>query len=159
MKSVNELVSVLRKFTDSHNITIVEEENGEFYFAEDEKQIHLGAKEEAMTLEDVYKSFHEGCHSTMLITGREAKSYALEEVVADIAAAKVLSKLGVYITSVYQNVEDIRTIYLLQWENISYSTCWMDRVVKDSDLSVEEIFPMIDEEVSKIVQLIVKEEM
>lgn len=139
--------NVFEKFCTKYNITVVKENNGEYYFAPAENKIHLG-DEEIESLKNVYKMFHEASHATSNIDKRNISNYALEEVVADISASQILAKLfKVYDDWVYNS--EIQRLMIM---NISYSSCWAERVVADSQISIEDLLDSIKKTVNSVLK-------
>lgn len=139
--------NVFEKFCTKYNITVNKDNNGEYYFVPAENKIHLG-DEEIENLKNVYKMFHEASHATSNIDNRDISNYALEEVVADISASQILAKLfKVYDNWVYN--PDIQRLMIM---NISYSSCWAERVVNDSQISIEDLLNSVKETVNSVLE-------
>lgn len=144
-------ISVFDKYVTKHNIEVKYDNDNEFYFAPKENYIHLGV-EAIEDLKDLYKSFHEACHSTCNITNRDISNYAVEEITADMAAGKLLHSLGVFAQDFDPEVR--KEVYRLALTNVSYSSCWMKRIMDDKNMSANEIIGMVNKNIDEIVKTI-----
>lgn len=150
----------VKRYCLQNSIVLQLDNDGEFYFNRVSNSIHLGESEEKMTLSGVYKMFHECCHSTSIITNREVKNYALEEVVADLAAAKILSELGFYDFKNGGVTQIVQEAYRLAWLNLSYSSCWLSQILNSNKgkYTTQDILNKIRDELEKIFIILTKEQ-
>lgn len=160
MRDLTKFYNVFEEYVKQNNIKVVFENNDEFYFAPTENLVHLGIEsKEKITLKDLYKTFHAASHSTMNITKRDASNYAIEEVVADMCASKILNKLGIYQINDFNQFEDVNEIYRLMIMNVSYSACWFKRILDDNkDMTSADVFKKIEADIIKSLETIFKED-
>ena len=134
--------------------------NNEFYFVSSEKRIHFGNEEEKYNSFDLYRSFHELCHSTSLFTKRNTDNYAKEEVIADLSAGQIMLKLGMYNLNnnpILANNQR-KEIYALIWKHISYSGSWATAFLRDNPtFTFEDLKNEVNDEILKVVELLKKE--
>ena len=152
---------VLVAYCTKNKIGLVKEDDNEFYFTPSKKQIHLG-KEEIEDLESLYKAFHEASHSTAVLTGRNIDNYALEEVVADMTASNILSRiLHLFDTKEVDENNYSEKLVRLKIMNTTYSSSWALRVLNDSKISYEDLMDYVKVEIQKNLELfkdLIKEE-
>jgi len=155
---MREYIEKIKDFCKKYGIDIKFENNNEFYFVPSEKRVHFGNKESQYNFSDLYKSYHELCHSTVLMTNRDTKNYAKEEVVADLSAGKILLKLGMLKFKDNPISNNFKEIAKLIWMHISYSGSWATAYIKDNaGFTFNDLKQDVEEEINKVTDILKQE--
>lgn len=125
--------ALMKFYTAREGIKLIEEEGSEAFYRPFDDSIHLPAMEQFKVMEEFYSTaFHEMTHSTGIEKrlNREmggmfgSKSYAREELVAEIGASFLTNYFGIRTDKVERN-------------NTAYIQSWIQRLKKDPDLIIK----------------------
>ena len=125
--------NLMKFYTSREGIRLLEENGSEAFYRPSDDSIHLPAMEQFKYMEEFYSTaFHEMTHSTGVskrldrdMTGRfGSKSYAREELVAEIGASFLTNKFGIRTDKVERN-------------NTAYIQNWISALQKDPDLIIK----------------------
>lgn len=125
--------ALIQYYIKREGINLLEERGSEAFYRPSDDSIHLPAMEQFKIMEEFYSTaFHEMTHSTGVKKrlGRDmggafgSKSYAREELVAEIGASFLTNFFGIRIDSVERN-------------NTAYIQSWIKKLQKDPSLIVK----------------------
>lgn len=125
--------ALMKYYSDREGVRYIEEDGSEAFYRPATDEIHLPSASRFKYMEEFYSTaFHETTHSTGnkkrldrdMSGGFGSKSYAREELVAEIGASFLTNHFGIRTNEVEEN-------------NIAYVQGWIQRLQKDPDLIIK----------------------
>lgn len=125
--------ALMKYYSNREGVRYIEEDGSEAFYTPASDEIHLPSASRFKHMEEFYSTaFHETTHSTGnkkrldrdMSGGFGSKSYAREELVAEIGASFLTNHFGIRTDKVERN-------------NIAYVQNWIQRLQKDPDLIIK----------------------